>query len=80
MCPKVKIITIKHAGAADSLSSLCNSKNEISIFKLCSLRGGLSLSVSFVVFISFQFRTGFVKKLNSDETGPVHPDDSYAHF
>lgn len=52
---------------------LCNSKDEISIFKLCSWRGGLSLSVSLVVFISFQFTIGLVRKLNSNEPGPAHP-------
>lgn len=42
---------------------LCNSRDAISIFKLHPLRGGLPLSVSFVVFISFQFALELVKIL-----------------
>lgn len=47
--------------------------DEISIFKLCSWNSGLSLSVSFVVSISFQFTTGLVKNLGTEEPGPAHP-------
>lgn len=43
---------------------LCNSRDAISIFKLHPLRGGLPLSVSFVVFISFQFALELVKILH----------------
>lgn len=47
---------------------LCNSRDAISIFKLHPLRGGLPLSVSFVVFISFQFALELEKILQKRRT------------
>lgn len=49
------------------------NKDEIPIFKPGPLRGGSSLSVSFVVSTSSQFTTRLAKKPSGDELGPARP-------